>query len=52
MKLNLFFFIMYLLTLLAYPIVFVCGKLFRLSKAIEHIILANLLIKSSVASVR
>jgi len=35
MKLNLLFVIMYILTLLAYPIVFVYSKLFQFSTSIE-----------------
>lgn len=41
MRLNLFFIVMYLLTLLAYPIVFVHGKLRRFSISRESIPLAN-----------
>ena len=41
MKLNLLFIIMDLLTLLAYPIVFFCGKLRQLSKSKEGLALAN-----------
>lgn len=33
MKLNLFFIVMYLFTLLVYPLVFMHGKLLQLSKA-------------------
>ena len=43
MKLNLLFIIMDLLTLLAYPIVFVHGQLRQFSKSKERIALANLL---------
>ena len=35
MKLNLFFIVMYLLTLLAFPFVFMDGKLRQLSKAVN-----------------
>jgi hypothetical protein len=42
MKLNLLFIVMDLLTLLAYPIVFVYGKLRQFSKSKESITLANL----------
>ena len=44
MKLNLFFIIMDLLTLLAYPIVFVHGQLRQLSKLKESAALNNLLV--------
>ena len=44
MKLNLLFIIMDLLTLLAYPIVFVHGKLRQFSKSKESIPLANILV--------
>jgi len=45
MKLNLLFIIMYLLTLLAYPIVFVHSKLLLFSKSNKkNITLTNLLI--------
>jgi hypothetical protein len=44
MKLNLLFIVMDLLTLLAYPIVFVHGKLRKFSKPKESIPLANLLV--------
>jgi hypothetical protein len=37
MKLNLLFIVMDLLTILAYPIVFVHGKLHQFSKVKEHI---------------
>ena len=41
MKLNLLFIVMDLLTLLAYPIVFVQGKLRQFSKSKESILLAS-----------
>ncbi len=41
MKLNLLFMVMDLLTLLAYPIVFVHGKIRQFSKSKESITLAN-----------
>jgi hypothetical protein len=41
MKLNLLFFVMDLLTILAYPIVFLHGKLRQLSKPKENIALVN-----------
>jgi len=41
MKLNLLFFVMDLLTILAYPIVFFHGQLRQLSKPKENITLAN-----------
>jgi len=44
MKLTLLFIMMDLLTLLAYPIVFVHGKLRQLSNSREGIPLANLLL--------
>ena len=44
MKLKLLFIVMDLLTLLAYPIVFVHGKLRLISKARENIAQANLLL--------
>jgi hypothetical protein len=43
MKLNLIFVVMELLTLLAYPIVFVQSKLRRFSKSKERIPVPNLL---------
>jgi len=42
MKLNLIFIVMELLTLLAYPIVFVHGRLRRFSKSKERIPVSNL----------
>ena len=44
MNLNLLFIIMDLLTLLAYPILFVYSKIRRLSRSKENIALVNLLI--------
>jgi hypothetical protein len=44
LKLSLFFILMDLVTLLAYPIVFVHGKLHQFSKSKESIPLANLLV--------
>ena len=41
MKLNLLFIVMDLLTLLAYPVVYVHGKLCQFSKSKESITLAN-----------
>ena len=52
MKLNLLFLVMYVLTLLAYPIVFVYGKLRQFSKSKESIHLANLSVPASVLPVR
>ncbi|MFZ1040854.1 MAG: hypothetical protein WCA79_19350 [Anaerolineales bacterium] len=49
MKLKLLFIVMELLTLLAYPILFVYGKIRQLSRPKENIALANLLITGSVA---
>ena len=48
MKLNLLFIVMDLLTLLAYPIVFVLGKLRQFSKPKERFTLASVLITSAV----
>jgi hypothetical protein len=48
MKLNLLFIVMDLLTLLAYPIVFVHGKLHQFSKSNESIALPNILVARSV----
>jgi NADH:ubiquinone oxidoreductase subunit 3 (subunit A) len=50
MKLNLLFIIMDLITLLAYPILFVYSKIRRLSRSKENIALANLLITGSVTA--
>jgi len=50
MKLNLLFIVMDLLTVLAYPIVFVHGKLRQFSKLKESIAPANLLAVASVTS--
>ena len=50
MKLNLFFIVMDLLTLLAYPILFVYGKIRKLSRSKENVALANLLITGSVVA--
>ena len=50
MKLNLFFIVMDLLTLLAYPILFVHGKLRQFSRSKENITLTHLLIIGSVAA--
>ena len=47
MKLNLLFVIMYVLTLLAYPIVFMYSKLYQLSMPKESISLTNLLVNVS-----
>jgi hypothetical protein len=44
MKLNLFFIAMTLLTVFAYPFVFVYGKLGQFSKSTKGIHLANLLV--------
>jgi len=52
MKLNLLFIIMDLLTLLAYPIVFIYGKLRQFSKSVESITLANLLASGLVTAER
>ena len=50
MKLNLLFILMDLLTLLAYPILFVYGKIRQLSRSKENMALAKLLITGSVAA--
>jgi hypothetical protein len=47
MRLNLLFIVMDLVTLLAYPIVFVHGKLRQFSKRKEGIDLANSLVTGS-----
>ena len=52
MKLNLLFIVMDLLTLLAYPIVFVYGKLRQFSKSKESLLLANSLVPVPVTSGR
>jgi hypothetical protein len=44
MKLNLLFIVMELFTLLAYPIVFVHGRLSRFSKSKDRIPVRNLLL--------
>ena len=49
MKLNLLFIVMYLLTLLAYPIVFVHGKLRQFSNSKETIPLADRFVTVPVA---
>ena len=48
MKLNLLFIVMDLLTILAYPFVWIHGKLLQVSKARESFHLANVLIIGSV----
>lgn len=48
-KLDVFFIVMDLLTLLAYPILFVHGKLRQSSRSKENCRLPNLLITGSVA---
>ena len=50
MKLNLLFIVMDLLTLLAYPILFVHGKLRQFSRSNDNITLVNLLVTGSVAA--
>jgi hypothetical protein len=49
MKLNLIFLVMELLTLLAYPIVFVHGQLLQFSNSKAGILLANLWSSDPVA---
>ena len=46
LKLNLFFIVMDLLTILAYPIIYVHGKLRQFSKLKESTALNNLLVTS------
>ena len=48
MKLNFLFIVMDVLTLLAYPIVFVQSKIRQFSRSKESIVLANLLVPDSV----
>lgn len=48
MKLNLFFIVLDLLTLLAYPIIFMHVKLRQFTKSRESINLANLLVTDPV----
>jgi len=48
MKLTLLFIVMDLLTLLAYPIVFVHGKLYQLFRSKESVPLASQLVSVSV----
>jgi len=48
MKLNLLFIVMDLLTLLAYPLVFLYGKLRQSSKIKGNNVLANLLVPEPV----
>jgi len=50
MKLNLFFTIMDLLTLLAYPIIFMYGKVKMFSSSRENVALANILVPVPVAA--
>lgn len=52
MRLNLLFIVMYLLTVLAYPIVFVHGKLHRFSSSRESIPPANLFVAIPATPVR
>lgn len=52
MKLNLIFIVMDLLTLLAYPIVYMYGKLRPSAKLKESIPLANILVPGSVTQHR
>jgi len=49
MKLNLLFIVMDLLTILAYPIVFMYGKLRWFSKSKESIPLTHLLVPVAIA---
>ena len=50
MKLNLLFIIMDLLTLLAYPILFLHSKIRQFSRSKENMALTNLLVTGSVAA--
>jgi len=50
MKLNLIFIVMDLLTILAYPIVFMHGKLRWFSKSKESVPLTNLLVPVAITS--
>jgi hypothetical protein len=52
LKLNLLFIAMDFFTFLAYPIVFVQGKLRQFSKSKERFTLANLIVTGSVTSGR
>lgn len=52
MKLNLFFIVMELLTILAYPIVFVHGKLHQFSNSRESIPPAKLFVAIPATPVR
>ena len=52
MKLGLLFIVMDLLTLLAYPIVFVYGKLLQFSRSKESIPASNLLVTVPVLTGR
>jgi hypothetical protein len=52
MKLNLLFIVMVLLTLLAYPFVFMYGKLRQFSKFRESTALAKLLVSDPVIAGR
>lgn len=49
MKLNFFFIVMDLLTLLVYPIMFVYGKIHRQIKANEKVVLAKSLVPVFIA---
>ena len=48
MKLKLLFIVMDLLTLLAYPFVFVSGKLHQFSKSKERFTPANMIVTGSI----
>ncbi len=50
MKLNLLFIVMDLLTLLAYPILFVYSKIRQLSRSKENMVLTNVFVTGSVAA--
>lgn len=52
MKLKLLFIVMDLFALLAYPIIFVYGKLRQFSKSKESLTLANSLVSDSVIAGR
>jgi len=52
LKLNLFFFIMDMLTVLAYPIIFMLNKVHQISKLKENTTLVSLLVVSPIKSGR
>ncbi|HEX2994152.1 MAG TPA: hypothetical protein VHP14_04990 [Anaerolineales bacterium] len=52
MRLNLFFIVMYLLTVLAYPIVFVHGKIRQFLNSRENVPLADVVVAIPATPVR